>query len=392
MDLDDLNLDDIGNNDFFGNLDEAGLEEGKRNKKTQKVTPTLGASEAAQKLNSISKQTLQALEKDAILPLPENFEAYFEKTLSQEEDERVREKIKAIVESANHDSRLIALEKVFNDNFATLKTILEHLLTLCKRMSAMERNTDKRLLEIASITNPLGAQNAIKVLVNEMKGFHKDFVVQADLISRAYRNMYAQSSTIKSGAIYDSKLGIYTHSFLTHALDLECENGKDFPRHCAVVVFAPSKELASQINEQSKLITIFKSIARIVSKNIGTKDIVSYLGSGYFGMLLKNVQPDAAITLCQEVIQKCKVTNLFIDDVELHLCIVMGGVVLDVNKTPEMTLKEAKEQLELAQKEGVPLKFAQGQAGNTHSSDDSEEDSFELPGDGFDDLADFDLS
>ena len=115
MDLDDLNLDDIGNNDFFGNLDEAGLEEGKRNKKTQKVTPTLGASEAAQKLNSISKQTLQALEKDAILPLPENFEAYFEKTLSQEEDERVRELSRVLI--TIHD--LLRLKK-----FLTI--ILQH--------------------------------------------------------------------------------------------------------------------------------------------------------------------------------------------------------------------------------------------------------------------------
>lgn len=32
MDLDDLNLDDIGNNDFFGNLDDAGLEEKKKEK------------------------------------------------------------------------------------------------------------------------------------------------------------------------------------------------------------------------------------------------------------------------------------------------------------------------------------------------------------------------
>ncbi|WP_334090954.1 hypothetical protein [Helicobacter typhlonius] len=39
MDLDDLNLDDIGNNDFFGNLDDAGLEEKKKKKLQKEVAP-----------------------------------------------------------------------------------------------------------------------------------------------------------------------------------------------------------------------------------------------------------------------------------------------------------------------------------------------------------------
>ncbi len=133
-----------------------------------------------------------------------NFEAYFEKTLSQEQDESVREKIKAMVESAHHDSRLIALEKTFNDNFITLKSVLEQLLILCKHLSSMENNTQKRLNEIATITNPLGVQNAIKVLLNEIKGFHRQFVSQADSISRSYREMYAKSSTAKTGAMYDT--------------------------------------------------------------------------------------------------------------------------------------------------------------------------------------------
>ncbi len=392
MDLDDLNLDDIGNNDFFGNLDDAGLEEKKKKKLQKEVAPA--PTETTQKLSSISKQALEALEKDDILPLPENFEAYFEKTLSQEQDEDVREKIKAIVESSHHDTRLIALEKVFNDNFATLRTILEHLLTLCKQMSVMESNTQKRLAEITAITNPLGAQNAIKVLMNEMRGFHKQFVVQADFITRSYREMYAQSSNVKSGAMYDTTLGIYTRSFFVHTLELECKNGKDFPRACAVVVLAPVKELTSQINEQNQLVIIFKNIARIVSKNIGTKDIVSYLGGGRFGMLLKNVQIDDAIALCKDVIHKCKPTHIFIDGTELSLNITMGGIVFDVNKAPEQMIQEAKEQLQLAQKEGESLKFSQAkvQDNNSLASDDDDADSFELPGDGFGSFDDFDLS
>ena len=142
MDLSGLDL-DIGNNDFFGNLDVVGLEGGKA--KTQSIpSVSITPTDTTQKLSSISKQAMEALEKDDILPLPENFEAYFEKTLSQEQDENVREKIRAMVESANHDSRLIALEKTFNDNFTTLKSVLEQLLTLCKQLSSMERKMPLR--------------------------------------------------------------------------------------------------------------------------------------------------------------------------------------------------------------------------------------------------------
>lgn len=393
MDLSGLDL-DIGNNDFFGNLDDTGLEaERNKPKKQESVKKVANADETTQKISSISKQTLAALEKDAILPLPENFEAYFEKTLSQEEDEDMREKIKTIVESANHDSRLIALEKVFNDNFATLKNVLEQLLTLCKHMSAMETNTNKRLAEIATITNPLGAQNAIKTLINEIKEFHAQFVTQADFISKSYREMYSHSSVAKNGAMYDTTLGIHTRSFLLRALELECKNGKDVARHCAVVVFAPTKELVAQLNEQSKLVTTFKNIARIVSKNIGTKDVVSYLGSGRFGMLLKNVQTEAAIELCEEVIKKCKMTNIFIGDTELQLGVVMGGIEFDVDKTPDSMLKEAKEQLQKAIEEGKSLQFAQtGNSGSSSGSSAASDDALDIPGDDFGDLSDFDLS
>lgn len=386
MDLSGLDL-DLGNNDFFGNLDVVGLEGGSKPTPSLESTPP-PTTNTTQKLNSISKQAMEALERDSILPLPENFEAYFEKTLSQEQDEDVREKIKAMVESANHDSRLIALEKTFNDNFATLKAVLEHLLTLCKQMSAMESNTNKRLAEIAEITNPLGAQNALRVLVNEIKGFHKQFVTQADHISRAYREMYAKSSTAKTSAMYDTTLGIHSRSFFHAALESECKNGKDFPRHCALVVFAPSRELGAQLGEQSRLVTIFKNIAKIVSKNIGAKDLVAYLGSGRFGMLLKNVQADSAIALCEEVIKKCKASNIFLGDLELSLSIVMGGIVFDVNKTPESMLEEARAQLDEAMSEGKSLKFS---SQKTESSANNEDD-FSIPGDDLGDFGDFDIS
>ncbi|MCH5313078.1 MAG: diguanylate cyclase [Helicobacter sp.] len=389
-----MDSDDVGNNNFFGNLDDAGLEEN-LDKQPQKVAPPPAVpAEITQKLRSIYKQALQALEKDDVLPLPENFEAYFEKTLLQEQDEKVREKIEDIVESAHHDSRLIELEKVFNDNFTTLRDILERLLTLCKQMSAMESNTDKRLAEIATITNPLGVQNVIKMLMNEIRGFHKQFVEQADFITRSYRDMYAQSSAARSGTIYDTTLDIYTRSFFIYTLELECKNIKDFPRNCAVAVFAPTKELASQLNEQNQLVVIFKNISRIVAKNIGTKDVLSYLGGGRFGMLLKNVSADAAVALCEEVIKKCKATNVFIGGTELQLNIAMGGVVFDGDKTPETMIEEAKEQLQLAQKERESLKFAQAQTqsrtASSASSDDAED--FELPGESLGDLDDFNLS
>lgn len=386
MDLSGLDL-DIGNNDFFGSLDVVELEDGKTSfQPSAPITPT----DTTQKLNSISKQAMEALEKDDILPLPENFEAYFAKTLSQEQDENVREKIKAMVESANHDSRLIALEKTFNDNFITLKSVLEQLLILCKQLSSMESNTNKRLAEIAAITNPLGAQNAIKVLLNEIKGFHKQFVTQADIISRSYRDMYAKSSTTKSSAMYDTTLGIHSKSFFLHSLELECKNGKDFPRHCALVVFSPSKELGAQLIDQTKLITTFKNIAKIVSKNIGSKDLVSYLGGGRFGMLLKNVQAQSAIDLCEEVIKKCKATNIFIGDLDLHLHIVMGGIVFDVNKTPESMLEEAKAALDEALNENKTLQFkqAENKGGGTFSADDN----LDIPGDDLGDFGDFEIS
>lgn len=381
MDISELDL-DLGSNDFFGNLNAIGLEG--EPPKAKKDAPT--QKDTTQKLSSISKQAMEALEKDDILPLPENFEAYFEKTLLQEQDEHMREKIKAVVESTNRDARLIELEKTFNDNFSTFKNILEQLLILCKQMSAMENNTENRLLEIQSITNPLGTQNAIKVLINEIKGFHKQFVSSADSISKSYREMYAQFSSTKQSAMYDTMLGVYNKSFFMHTLELECKNGKEFPRHCALIVFTPAKQLASQLNNQNKLVVTFKNIAKVVSKNIGTKDVISYLGGGKFGILFKNVQPNGAIELCENVIKKCKDTHIFIDDLELSLSIVMGGIVFDCEKTPESMLDMANTTLSSALSEEVSLKF------DNKISNAQNEENLDSALDGLDELSDFNLS
>lgn len=387
MDLDNLDL-NVGNNDFFGKLGNSGLEASKKSKNKPKTAP-LNAAEITKKLGSISKQALKALEKDDILPLPENFEAYFQKTLLQEKDDDMREKIEATVNSANHDSRLIDLEKVFNDSFSTLKEVLEDLLALCVQMSAMETNVDKHLAEIATITNPLGMQNAIKMLMNDIKTFHKHFVAQADDISRSYRKMYEQTSMVKSNAMYDTTLGIYTRSFFNSAVEFECENGEEFPRPCAIVVFAPTKELAVQINEQGKLVTTFKSIARVVSKNIGAKDVLCYLGNGYFGALLKNVKSSGAVALCEDVVKKCRATSIFIGDKELNLRIAMGGTVLSADKSIDSMLQDAKKQLMQAMEEGKSVKFAQAKSGGSFGEKD---DDISIPGDDFGDLGNFDLS
>ena len=107
-------------------------------------------------------------------------------------------------------------------------------------------------------------------------------------------------------------------------------------------------------------------------------------------MLLKNVQLEGAVQLCEDVIRRCKETNIFIGDMELQLQIVMGGVTLDVNKTPDILLEEAKEHLQEAIKEGETLKITQKQSKKNVSSDS--EDDFEIPGDDLGDLGDFDLS
>lgn len=81
MDLSGLDL-DIGNNDFFGNLDVVGLEGGKA--KTQSIpSVSITPTDTTQKLSSISKQTMEALEKDDILPLPETLKLILKNTLTR---------------------------------------------------------------------------------------------------------------------------------------------------------------------------------------------------------------------------------------------------------------------------------------------------------------------
>lgn len=394
MDFGDLDL-DLGNNDFFGNLNKKGLEKQNTKAAAKKASPS--STDTTQTLNNISKQVMKALEEEQILPLPENFEAFFEKTLSQEKDESVRTKIKNIVQSSDKSTRLIALEKTFNENFSITKSVLEHLLSLCKDLSAMESNTQKRLDEISKITNPLGLQNAVRMLLTELKGFHKNFVNQADIITRAYRQMYANNANSKQGSMYDTKLGIYTKSFFDNALTQECENNKDFPRPCAVVVFSPAKELGRALDSQSKLLAAFKSIAKLVQKNIGKNDLVAYLGGAKFGMFLKNVQQDSAISLCEGLIDKCKETNIFLGESELSLSIVMGGVAFNAEKSAESMITEAKEALKKAIESNSTLHFSDGasvaSSGGGNGGLDSLGDDFEIPGgDGLGDFGNFELS
>ncbi len=63
MDLNGLDL-DIGNNDFFGGLDDTELGIMKKGQQKQGGNAPVNLAETTQKLTSISKQALEALEKD----------------------------------------------------------------------------------------------------------------------------------------------------------------------------------------------------------------------------------------------------------------------------------------------------------------------------------------
>ncbi len=65
----------------------------------------------------------------------------------------------------------------------------------------------------------------------------------------------------------------------------------------------------------------------------------------------------------------------------------MGGIVFDINKTPDSMLEEAKKMLDEALAEDKPLKFGKTGAGSSTNNDD-----FEIPGDDFGDLSDFEIS
>lgn len=71
----------------------------------------------------------------------------------------------------------------------------------------------------------------------------------------------------------------------------------------------------------------------------------------------------------------------------------MGGIVFDVNKTPESMLEEAKAALDEALSENKHLQFKQAEnsgGGGTFGSADS--DDLDIPGDDFGDFGDFEIS
>lgn len=367
------------NNDFFGSL---GLELESDSPAFSGESIDTTDSIAKEKLNEISKKTIQMLDDENIFPFPENFESIFERNLNQEQNEDVKTKIRNVLESRHHDANIIALETTINGSFASLKNIFEQVGAVCKRLESFESKVFSQLSEIDKIQNPLAIKNAIKILLNDANATYKGIFDQTKSVIENYAKMYESFLNIKKNSMFDTTLGIHNKQFFLQKLERECLIGKDFAGENALFIVALSPTLLASLGSKRSLLSATKMISKILLDKIGKEDSICYLDNAEFAIFMKNIPQSQIRDTTIQFIDSLKKSTVFLDDVQIALDVIIGASRFDANLAPQENIQNAKSALESAKSEDKKFDIfkAASQEDTTEDEDfDSDFGNFEIP-------------
>ncbi|WP_066387412.1 diguanylate cyclase domain-containing protein [Helicobacter himalayensis] len=363
------------NNDFFGSLGLE-LESDTPTDKIEADTESL----AKEHLRDISKKTMQILEDENILPFPENFESIFERNLKQETNEEVKNKIIHAREARDYTTKIIALEKNVDRSFGGIKLILESIGVVCKNLEKIEQKTQEKITEIENIENPFASKNAIKILLKDVQSAYQSVFNQIKGIAKSYGATYEELLDMKKNSMYDTTLGIYNKEFFLSQLAKECQIDSDLACNGVLCVIELGENLLKALKDKKSFITTIKMVSKILLDQLGKNDSLCYLGDSEFGVFIRNITESQSQEFIKEMLNILKTSNVYINDEQVNLEVVVGISKFDTTLSVEQNLENTKEALGSAKKENKHFEIYKSQASeDSQEGIDDDFGNFEIP-------------
>ena len=296
-------------------------------------------SHEASSIEPYAKEVLTALLNDGLLPTPNNFSLYFDRLLEDKND-AFKKQLNSILQfdQTSNDETTIELEKTLKQGFLSVKNILQLSAGLYKNITLMSKILEKRKSEISDNEDGESVLEAILLLEKDVAKL--DSILKKQ--NTELKSLYDQTATIiknvENETIFDSKYEVYNKRYLMNKIEQEIKQIKEFKHKSTLLTLELSRELIEEIQNERAVSLMTKTVARLLMKTSRRSDIIAHYGGGVFSMLLRHSDLESAIKAAQRLDELVRNSNLFLEDKEIELRIVIGIASIKETATPEMVL------------------------------------------------------
>jgi len=313
---------------------------GRRPKKEEpSEVETVKQQSSSSELEKFSLYVLKVMMDENIPPTPNNFQIYFDKLLDNKPlsfKKRMNEMLET--ENANGDENRAKMEMEVKEGFGQIKSIMKVVATVYKNLNVMQTIVKKRASELEVSSGQLAITNVISSLGEDLNKLSNLMNKQMGLLKTHYEKTGSILKEIESGAVFDSRFGVYNRRYFLRAIESENKSIEQF-HHNSTLVFAKIKDsILNKIVNQKDRMVLTRNIAKLLLKTSRRSDVVAHYGEGVFGMLMKHTDVSNAQRACDRISDLIYSTSFFIGDIEVDTDIELAIVPISLGNTAELMI------------------------------------------------------
>lgn len=284
-----------------------------------------------------TQRILNKMQKDKVLPTPNNFQIYFETSLenADEEFKTAINNIRQHESSLQSDEHYMQMERDIKESFSSIKQMISSMSLVYKNIAVAKGFIKKHSKELVSTTNNLALKNITSSLDKNMNQFDKMLQTQLNSIKINYDKTINSLKNIEQEAIFDTRYEIYNKRFLLKAIQIEKNAAKKHNHHSSLMTLKVQNELLLSIPRVKDRLALTKNIAKLLQKTSKRSDVIAYYGDGIFAMLMKHTDINSAKLAAQRVSDLIYNSSFFIGDMDIQIDIQMAVTSIDTQSSVE---------------------------------------------------------
>ncbi len=317
-------------------------------------------NEASTEIEVFAKKVFDKLIEENVYPIPYYYSIYFFNMLEDESPEFKKSVMELIeLEGSNELEEDLKFEQKLKQSFKYSKELVQNSAVVYKLSNILKEKNKNYLAEIDNVSTPQAFKNILLNSKKNIEVINKKLDISLQTIKELYAKNVTTLKEIEKESIFDSLYGLYNKNYFLREVKREISQINKFKHTSSLIVLRVSSDILDKLKSEKSKVVVNRFIAKILLKTSRRTDIISHLGDGVFGMLLKHTDRIGAMKTSERLSDMISNSAMFIEGDELEVKIVIGISEIFSEKNEEEIVNCAYKKVDEAEKESQLYKICE---------------------------------
>lgn len=278
----------------------------------------------AAKTTKIAQDVISHLEQEDIPIFPDSFESVFEKMITDESEEFkniVGQKADIVLEAKD---RLLSFESGVKDGIKNVKSILDITKSIYQNVLTTQNIVRQKSQELAKIDNPVAFKSAVQLCFQDFENLQSVLEGQIVEMKEAFEKIVINIDNINKNSIYDTQYNVYNKRYFVSLCEKEKRLLDQIDCPYAFVSYSLTKGFLENLKDKNLIKMSLKAMARVLSQESRSDEILCYFGNGKFVVLCKYVEGEKVLERVKKMLSVAKENNLVLNNEQITLDFCAG--------------------------------------------------------------------